>query len=191
MLTDLLLLIIDAVTGFFTAILLARFYMQWARVSFRNQLGQFVIQLTDWVVVPARRVVPSAGGLDLATLVVAWLLQALLAWVIFALRGQAAMLGFSVFAASLGIGFFEVLRLSVWFLIVVVLVGAVMSWVAPYHPIAGVLNSISRPFLRPFQRIVPTVANIDLSPLVLLLVLQIVLYLLARLQAGVVPALAM
>lgn len=75
MLTDLTLLVLNAVASFITTLLLARFYMQWARVSFRNQIGAFVIQTTDWAVLPARRVIPAMFGLDMATLVVAWLIK--------------------------------------------------------------------------------------------------------------------
>ena len=62
-----------------------------------------------------------------------------------------------------------------------------MSWVNPHAPLAPLFNSLSRPLLRPLQRIMPTVANIDLSPLVLLLLLQIVLMILATARASLVP----
>ena len=75
MLTNLLLLILEAVTGFFVFLLLIRFYMQWLRVSFRNQLGRFVVTVTDRLVRPARRILPSFLGLDLPSLAVALVLH--------------------------------------------------------------------------------------------------------------------
>lgn len=190
MLTDLLLLIINAVSGFFTSVLLARFYMQWARVSFRNQIGQFVIQLTDWAVLPARRVIPALLGLDTATLGVAWAVQVLVALLGFLLKGQAALLSpGSLMLVVAVLGLVEILRLTVWFLIIAVLAGAVLSWVAPYNPAAGLLAAMTRPFLGPIQRRMPPIANVDLSPLVLILLLQIVLYLLETLQRAIVPLL--
>ncbi|MBS0554023.1 MAG: YggT family protein, partial [Proteobacteria bacterium] len=68
MLSNILLLVLDTAGGFLTLMLLARFFMQWQRVSFRNQIGQFVVSATDWVVRPLRRFVPGLFGLDLASL---------------------------------------------------------------------------------------------------------------------------
>lgn len=185
MLTDLLLLVLETVLGFFSLVLLARFCMQWARVSFRNQVGQFVVALTDWIVVPTRRLIPGLLGLDLASLIMAWLTQTLLVLAELWLRGfsfgQAAAVGVLVILA---IGLTETVKVMIWLLIGVVIVAAVLSWVSPYSALAPLFNAMARPFLRPFQRIVPPIANVDLSPLVLLLVLQIVLMSLAYLRSA-------
>lgn len=175
MLTELTLLILNAVASFVTTLLLARFYMQWARVSFRNQLGAFVIQTTDWAVLPARRVVPSVFGLDMATLVVAWLIQVALILIAALLHGSLGADGLIPLALLRGV--VELFRLSVWFLIIVLIVSAVLSWVSPGNPIGSMMQAITRPFLQPIQRVVPPIANVNLSPLVLILILQIVLYL--------------
>ena len=175
MLTDLILLVLNAVAGFVTTLLLARFYMQCARVSFRNQLGQFVIQTTDWAVLPARRVVPAMFGLDMATFVVAWLIQVALLLLATFLHGNIG--ADNLIPIALLNGLFEVARLSVWFLIIALLISAVLSWVSPGNPLGGMLGALTRPFLQPIQRVMPPIANVDLSPLVLILLLQIVLYL--------------
>lgn len=175
MLTDLILLVLNAVAGFVTTLLLARFYMQWARVSFRNQLGQFVIQTTDWAVLPARKVIPAVFGLDTATFVVAWLVQVALLLLAAFLHGSIGADNLVPLAFLRGL--FEVARLSVWFLIIALLISAVLSWVAPGNPLGGMLGALTRPFLQPIQRVMPPIANVDLSPLVLILLLQIVLYL--------------
>jgi YggT family protein len=185
---NILLLILEAVLGFFALLLVARAYMQWVRVSLRNQIGHFVTALTDWLVLPARRVLPAAMGLDFASLVPAWLAESLLVLVEFWLRGFS--FGSSPGLAAvliLALGLIETLRLFVFLLIGIVLIAAVMIWVNPYSPLAPMFNALARPFLRPFQRVVPPVSNIDLSPLVLLLVLQIALMLLATLRGGIVP----
>lgn len=175
MLINLLLMVLHTVASFVTTLLLARFYMQWARVSFRNQLGAFVIQTTDWAVLPARRVVPALFGLDTATLVVAWLIQVVLILTEELLAGNLGV-DRQILIALTG-GAIEVLRLSVWFLIIVLIVSAVMSWTSPGNPIGSMMNALTRPFLQPIQRVVPSIANVDLSPLVLILLLRIVLYL--------------
>lgn len=180
MLGNLMLFILEAVIGFFSFLLVARFYMQWARVSLRNQIGHFVVALTDWLVLPARRLIPGVAGLDLASLIPVVLAQSVLVLAEFWLRGFS--LGSSALAAALailGVGVVETIRVFVYLIVVVVLIAVVISWVNPYAALAPLFDALSRPFLRPIRRILPTIANIDLSPLVLLLLLQIALMFLA------------
>ena len=77
MLTQLLYQITDWLFGALSLALLARFAMQWGRAPFRNPLGEFVVAVTDWAVKPTRRLIPSAFGLDLPSLFLAWLTQAI------------------------------------------------------------------------------------------------------------------
>ncbi|AVR87425.1 YggT family protein [Thauera aromatica] len=190
MLANILLLILDVAASFLTLMLLARFYMQWQRISFRNQLGQFVVTTTDWVVRLLRRFVPGVFGLDLASLLPAWLVQVLLVAFELSLRGAAFSGNAAAVAAGLaGVGLIELLRMMVYLLIAVVLGSAVLSWVSPHAPLAPVLHGLAEPFLRPFRRVIPSIANVDLSPLVLLLVLQIVLMVLAGVRGSFAPLL--
>lgn len=191
MLTNLLLLILEAVTGFFVFLLLIRFYMQWLRVSFRNPLGQFVVTVTDWLVRPARRVIPGLFGLDMPSLVGAIVLHGGYLTIAFWLKhfSFGAHAGIAI-PVILAIAVIELLRFSAYLLIGIVLVSAVLSWVNPHAPLAPLFNSLSRPFLRPFQRLIPPIAQVDLSPLVLLLLLQIVLMLLTWLRVLLIPLIA-
>ena len=88
-----------------------------------------------------------------------------------------------------GVGLIELLRMMVYLVFAVVLGSAVLSWVSQHAPLAPLLHSIAAPFLRPFRRVIPSIANVDLSPLVLLLVLQIVLMVLAGARNGFAPLL--
>ena len=190
MLTEILLLVVNTAGGFLTLMLLARFFMQWQRVSFRNQVGHFVVTTTDWLVRPLRRFVPGLFGLDMASLLPAWIIEVLLVAFELSLRGavfsgNAGAVAFGL----LGVGFIELLRMMVYLVFAVVLGSAVLSWVSPHAPLAPVLHGLAAPFLRPFRRVIPTIANIDLSPLVLLLVLQIVLMVLGGLRNGFAPLL--
>lgn len=191
MLTNLLLLILEAVTGFFVFLLLIRFYMQWLRVSFRNQLGRFVVTVTDWLLRPARRVVPGLFGLDMPSLAGALVLHSGYLTLAFWLKrfSFGAHAGIAV-PVILAIAVVELLRFSAYLLIGVVLFSAILSWVNPHAPLAPLFNSLSRPFLRPFQRLIPPIAHVDLSPLVLLLVLQVALTLLAWLRVLLIPLIA-
>ncbi|MSQ53899.1 MAG: YggT family protein [Betaproteobacteria bacterium] len=175
-------LLIDAVAGLFVLLLLARFHFQWLRVSFRNQVGAFVIALTNWIVMPARRIIPALAGLDLATLIAAWLLQALALFLTLALIGREPG-SVEGFAALGGVAAIDLARYSLYILIFALLVQAVLSWVNPYSPVGPMFDALTRPFLRPLRRIVPPVANVDLTPLVLIILLQVVLIPLAYAKA--------
>lgn len=176
MFSQILEFLIDTASGFLVFLLLARFHFQWLRVSFRNQVGEFVIALTNWMVMPARRVIPGLKGLDLPTLVLAWLVQAATLAVIYSLRGHD--FPGSIGAAAgvlLGLASFDLLRLSLYILIFALIVQAVLSWTNPHSPLGSLFDAVVRPFLRPLRQIVPPVANIDLTPLVLIVLVQVLL----------------
>ncbi|MDR2882114.1 MAG: YggT family protein [Azoarcus sp.] len=182
MLTDIVLLITGTVFGFMTLVLLARFFMQWGRVSFRNPIGHFVITVTDWAVMPARRVIPGLFGLDMASLLLAWVAQIL--YVLIQIG-----LGLMVVRTSLAIpllGLVDLARMATYLVFAVVLVSVVLSWVGARTPIAYVFDELARPFLTPFRRLIRPLGGLDLSPLVLLLVLQIVLLIIASLRKSLV-----
>lgn len=183
MLAQILALIVDFVGGFFVLMFLLRFYFQWLRVPFRNQVGEFVVATTNWMVKPARRVVPSLLGLDLASFVCAWLLQAALLALLLVIGGRDLSSAPGIAAGALfAIALVDLLSLSVKILLFVVILQAVLSWVNPHNPLQYVLDAITRPLLRPIRRFVPPVANVDLSPLALMLVLLILLIPIAELR---------
>ena len=74
MLTQAGIFLLDTLIGLFSLALLLRFYMQAFRAPFRNQVGAFVVQITNWLVMPLRKILPGVFGLDLATLLSAYLL---------------------------------------------------------------------------------------------------------------------
>lgn len=187
MLGQIAFLLIHFVFGAFTLLLLARFFMQWQRVPFHNQLGQFVLKTTDWVVRPLRRVVPGVWGLDMASLLPAWLAQVAFVAIELALRGVPFGGAGGVAIGLAGMGLIELGRMMVYLVFALVLVSAVLSWVAPHAPAAPIVRRLAEPFLRPFRRIIPPIAGVDLSPLILLLLLQIVLVVLAGLRGSFMP----
>jgi YggT family protein len=170
-----LLFLVDLVFGVVVYALLLRFFMQWLRAPFRNPLGQAVVALTDWLVQPLRRVVKGWGGIDWSTLLPAWVLQ--WAWLVVELAivrdGSTA----SAWMLPLGLQAVVVLlKASLTLLIVVLIAQAVLSWVAPDGPLSGVLNALTFPFLAPLRRRIPLLGGtLDLSPLILIVVVQLVL----------------
>jgi len=167
--------LVDTVFAFFVLLLLARFHFQWLRVPFRNPVGEFVLATTSWMVMPVRRVIPSLAGLDLATLLLAFALQCLAIWI------KAEIVGVEpALPAVLGIAALDLLRYSLYILVFAILVQVLLSWINPYAPMAPVFNAMTAPFLRPLRRFIPPLGNVDLTPLVLLIVIQIVLIVLAN-----------
>ena len=176
MFNQILNFLLETVFGFFVFMLLARFYMQLLRVPFRNPLGQFVTALTNWMVLPARRFVPGLYGMDLSSFLLAWLLEALLLFLHYLLGvgGVAGGAG-SATGLFLSLGLLELVRFSLYLLIGVILIQAVISWINPYAPLAPLFNALAAPFLRPFRRLIPPIGNVDLSPLFALVVAQLLL----------------
>jgi YggT family protein len=176
MLNQIGILIVDTIVGFVVYLGLLRFYMQAFRAPFRNPVGQFVVALTDWGVQPLRRIVPGARGLDMASFVFAALLQAVLIGALYVLFAPEGARGPDALQWIVLV-IFGLIRASLHLLIVVVIIDFVLSWVNPHTPFAPVLRAITGPFYGVFRRFIPPIGGIDLSPLFLMLVVQIVLLL--------------
>ena len=174
-------LLVEAVFSLFIYLLLARFYMQVLRAPFRNPIGEFVTTLTNWIVRPVRRVVPGLAGIDLSSVLLAWLAEAAKIALLYAMRGISLGAGL-VFAVAV----VETVRDSIYLLIGVVLIQVVLSWTNPYNDMQAVFGVLTRPFYRLFRRFIPPIGNIDLSPLFVLLLAQICLILLGGLERAVV-----
>ncbi len=177
MLHTTLIYVLETLVNLFVLAALTRFYAQAFRASFRNPIAQFVVALTDWAVKPLRRVLPSVMGLDTASFVLAWLTLVVLWWIILMIA-QTAPVAHPMFWPNLAaLAAVKLVKLSLYLLLGVVIVQAVMSWMNPYHPVRPFFDALCKPFLRPFQRVIPLIGGVDLSPLFLLIVLQVLLML--------------
>lgn len=181
MMSGILTFLVGAVADFFSFLLLARFLMQLARVSFAGPLGEFVLILTNGMVRPLRRIIPGVLGLDWASLLPAWLLQTATVLLGVALSPRPFV---DAIPLAFALGAVAVLVLGVWVLIIALVAQALMSWINPYSPLAPAMNQMTRPLLRPIQRFLPPIGGrIDLSPLVAILLLQVVLMVINVLRA--------
>lgn len=173
MLAQIGLFLLDVLLLPFSGIVLLRFHAVWMNVPMRNQIGEFVMALTNFAVLPLRRKLPPLGKFDLASFVVA----TALVWCY--LLAALWLKGYS-FAAFPGIALLlwtalELARLSLYLLIAGLLLQAVLSWTSPYSPLQPFLNAVTGRFVRPVQRVIPPVGSVDLSPLVVLLICQLLL----------------
>lgn len=171
-------LILDVAFGVVVYSLLIRFLMQLMRAPFRNPIGQATMALTDWIVKPLRKLLPGFRGIDWATLFAAYVLQVAWLLALYALLGRGFALSGAGIAFVLAAAALELVKTAIWILILVVIVQAVLSWVAPDGPLAGLLNALTFPFLRPLRRFIPPLGGgLDLTPLILIVLLQLVLIL--------------
>ncbi len=169
-------LIVQAVFGLLTGLFFFRLLMQGLRVDFRNPLSQFVYKLTNPVLIPIQKALPVVRGWNLAALLVTFLLTLLETWLLYRLAGLGlpipALLVISLalliqFAATVGL----------WMIIL----RAILSFVSPdpYNPMVQMLYRLSDPLLKPFQKLIPPIGGLDLSPVFAVLVLQLVRVLIA------------
>jgi YggT family protein len=170
--------LLETIFHLFVLAALLRFFMQVFRAPLRNPLAQFVNAVTDFAVLPARKFVPGWKGYDLASLFVAWLAEFILQTFIIGLRNLPALsAGLHVFPVLALLAAVMLVKWSVYLLICVVFVQAIISWFNPYHPLSPLLNSLTKPFLDPIRKMIPLVGNVDLSPLVVFVVCQLILML--------------
>lgn len=173
--------LLDVVGGLLTGACLLRLYMQWQRVPFSNPVGGLVFALTNWLIMPLRRVIPPVGRWDVSSLVAAMLVQLVQYALLTLLLGAG-----SAWAWLPWLALFGLLRVAVSGLIGLLIVYAVLSWVqGGRSPLADVIARLCEPVLRPFRRVIPLMGGFDLSPLVALVVLQVVMIVLGHLQASV------
>ena len=187
MLYQIFTLLLEVVVGLLSGACLLRLYMQYLRIPMSarsgNPLGRFVFALTDWIVLPLRKLIPSVGALDTASLVAAFLLQLAEFGLLWLLAGAAG----GLFAVPI-LALFGLLRMTVSAMTGAVIVYAVLSWVQTNSVIADVLERLVSPLLQPIRRVLPLIGGVDLSPLALLVILQIVAIVLGNLQAAALLA---
>jgi YggT family protein len=168
--------VLETVFGLFVLAALVRFWMQVFRAPARNPIAQFSMALTDFAVKPLRRVIPGVMRIDWASLVVALVLEFILQVLEFALV-TSVLPNAGVLPALLFLAFVKLIRLTIYIFIVVIIAQAVMSWVSPYHPAAPFFDALSSPMLKPVRRVIPPIGGVDISPVFVLIFLQLLLML--------------
>jgi YggT family protein len=167
--------VLDALFHLFILAALIRFWMQAFRAPARNPIAQFSMAFTDFLVRPLRRVIPGAFNLDWASLFVALLAEFVLQCLLVLVAG--AGLNGELLPVLLFLAFVKLIRLSIYIFMGAIIVGAILSWVAQGHPMAPFFVALSRPFMRPFQRAIPPIGGVDITPVLVLIAFQLVLML--------------
>ena len=170
MLNSIVVMVVQTIASLLAGMCLLRAYMLWLglRVGLGNSAGAWVVGLTDWLVLPLRRVLPKVGRVDLGSLVGALLVMllqaALMAWLLGAsLNPLSVLLGAVLDLLAL------VLSGMFWLLVVSI----VVSWLRVDPSTVYWLQSLVEPLLRPVRRFLPAVAGLDLSPMVVILLIKV------------------
>jgi YggT family protein len=171
-----LIFIVDTLLSLALFVVLARLLLQWARADFRNPIAQAIVRITNPLILPLRRVLPPIGKVDTASVVAVFLVAIIKRGILFALTGYGTP-GLEVWVQAIAVELITALLRTYFYAI---LLYALLSLIAPggYSPLQSVLASICEPILRPFRRLIPPIAGIDLSPLWVVIAIQAILLLL-------------
>ncbi len=180
MLYQIVSFLLEVVAGLLCSACLLRIYMQWQRIGFGNPVGRLVFALSDWMVLPLRRVVPAMGRWDGASLVAALLVELAQYLVLWLLLGAGTNMAWVLWLALCGL-----VRVALTGMVMLLIVYVVMSWVQARSPMSDVVTRLCEPLLAPLRRVLPQLGGLDLSALVLLVGLQVALMVLGNVQAAV------
>jgi YggT family protein len=182
MLADILITILLIASSFYLTIVLLRFLLQLARADFYNPITQFAVKATNPLLRPLRRIIPGWGGIDGASIVLAIIIQAITFFLI-------------LIALNGGVPSFNPLTLLTWSVLNVldlivtiyfwsVIAVVVVSWIAPgsNHPAIQLVAQITEPVMRPVRNIMPSMGGLDLSPIIVFLILNVVQVVIDNLQ---------
>lgn len=165
--------IVESLVGLFQVLLLLRLLMQLTRADFRNPIGRGIVQITDPVIRPLRKVFPPAGKVDTASVLALIVVAAAKAWILRLLLG--AGLPPAIFMVQWVA--IDLARLVLKTFLFSIILNAILSFVAPgnYSPAQAILVSLCEPVLKPFRRIIPPIGGLDLSPLWAVIIIQALL----------------
>ncbi len=175
--SDAATLLIQTLFGLYILVVLLRFLLQLVRADFYNPISQFIVKATQPPLGPLRRIIPGLAGIDVAAVVLMFALQFAEIWLIQVIHGKPPS------AAGIGIlAVAELIKLTIYLFFFTIIVQVVLSWVNPHahNPITVLVFRINEPLLRPARRLLPPFSGVDLSPLLVLIALQLALILIVR-----------
>jgi len=165
--------LVNTLLSLYAMAVLLRFLLQLVRADFYNPLSQFVVKATNPLLRPLRRVVPGAMGMDIAALLLFYLVALITVALLALIAGAALPAIYLLWFALL-----KCLVIAIQLYFFTILIQVILSWVSQgWNPIAAALFSINEPLLRPFRRLLPSMGGFDLSPLFAIILLQFVSYL--------------
>jgi len=170
------MLVVNTFVGLYLLVVILRFLLQLVRADFYNPISQFIVKATNPLLVPMRKVIPGFGGIDVASLVLALLVQTLGIALILMINNIMPVPQILLWAV---IGVLSlILKIYFWGL----LISVIASWIAPgsYNPALILIGQILEPVTRPVRKMLPDMGGLDISPIILFLLIQVVEILVVR-----------
>jgi YggT family protein len=166
---DPLIFLIRTLTDFYLLAFLLRFILQWVKADFYNPLTQSIVKITNPLVLPVRSFAPVSKNIDIPTLIVLIGLEVIVTWTLITLAGLSVSL-----PPLLLLVLYRLVALALWFYSVSIFIFVILSWFGQhgYNPISLVLSQLNEPLLRPLRRMLPSIAGLDFSPMLALMLLQ-------------------
>jgi YggT family protein len=165
-LTNPLVFLIKTLFGLYILAVILRFLFQLVRADFYNPVSQFLVKVTSPPLRILRRIIPGIGGLDLSTLVLAWILKYVELLLILLISGTSMHLVGPIFWSIP-----ELIELVINIFLFAVLIQVILSWVNPgsYNPVSSILYALTEPVMRPARNLLPPISGIDLSPMLVMI----------------------
>jgi YggT family protein len=158
--------LVQVLFGLYATLVVLRFLLQLMRADFYNPVSQFIVKATKPLLNPLRRVIPGVSGMDIASLVLAWIVLSIEQTAILALAGA----GLQIAAAAL-LAVPELISLIINIFLFAILIQVIISWINPgsYNPVLSLIHSLTEPLLAPVRRRMPDMGGLDLSPMVVMI----------------------
>ena len=181
MLIQIINLLLQVFVSIVAGACLLRCYIQWLGSNLGTcqikSIGSYLFPLTNWIILPIRRIIPSLGRFDTASFLAAYVLvlskAIILSWI-------AGLMPLTV--SSLIFTLIELFDLTISGLIWLVLASVILSWISAGSSIQYLVSLLVEPLLSPIRRVIPSLGSLDLSPLALLLILQVLQIVLSNLK---------
>ena len=169
-LTTPIVFLIEVIFGLYILIVMLRFLLQLVRADFYNPLSQFIVKATTPPLRPLRRLIPGIGGIDVSSLVLAWLLQALELGLKYLVSGFGL-----VIVQPLLLAIPELVNLTINIFLFSILILVVLSWVSPggHNPATGLLHALTAPLMNPVRARMPDLGGLDISPMIVMIGLML------------------
>ncbi|RUO47023.1 YggT family protein [Pseudidiomarina donghaiensis] len=166
---DALNFLIEIAFDLFLITVLLRIWLQASRADFYNPMSQFVVKVTNPLILPLRRILPTLGHWDLASIVLAYAVGIGKIIALSSLTAGMLPMVSDIIIMGLAVVLFQFLSLLFW----ITIIRAIMSWFnTGYHPMTALMAQLTEPFLAPIRRIIPPIGGLDLSVLVLIVAIQ-------------------
>ena len=164
--TNPMVFLVQVLFGLYLLVVMLRFLLQLVRADFHNPISQFIVKATAPLLNPMRAVIPGLGGIDIPSLVLAWLIKSLELFLIILISGKGMMFIYPMVQAIPGL-----LELTINIFLFSILIMVILSWLSPggYNPAVNLLYSLTEPVMKPARKLIPPMGGLDLSPMLVMI----------------------